>query len=284
MLVTDSIDEIRSAVKLWKREKLSVALVPTMGALHEGHLALIRQARQEADRVVVSIFVNPEQFGPDEDYERYPRRPDDDLKFCQKSRVSAVFMPETSTIYPDEPVFSIGLNGLNRHMCGKSRPGFFEGVVLVVNKLFNIVEPDIALFGQKDIQQYLIIDRLVREFNHGVKLSMGKTIRAGDGLALSSRNAYLNNDERLLAPSLYRALTWVARQIEQGVKEPSLLLTHQKEELEAKGFVIDYFNIYSWKRIEPVDRLEGGERYILAGAVYLGSTRLIDNVLIDYQL
>src|SRR5690625_4860322 len=110
MLVTDSIDEIRSAVKLWKREKLSVALVPTMGALHEGHLALIRQARQEADRVVVSIFVNPEQFGPDEDYDRYPRRPDDDLKFCQKSRVSAVFMPETSTIYPDEPVLSIGLD------------------------------------------------------------------------------------------------------------------------------------------------------------------------------
>ena len=283
MLVTDSIDEIRSAVRLWKREKLSVAFVPTMGALHEGHLALIRQARREADRVVVSIFVNPEQFGPDEDYDRYPRRPDDDLKFCQKSRVSAVFMPDTSTIYPDEPVFSIGLNGLNRHMCGKSRPGFFEGVVLVVNKLFNIIEPDIALFGQKDIQQYLILERMAREFNHGVKLVMGRTIRAGDGLALSSRNAYLSNDERLLAPSLYRALTWVARQIEGGVHEPSLLITHQREELEAKGFRIDYFNLYDWKRIEPVDRLVAGERYILAGAVFLGSTRLIDNVLIDYQ-
>lgn len=281
MLVTESIDEIRNTVRLWKREKLKVGFVPTMGALHEGHLSLIRQAKKKADRVVISIFVNPEQFGAGEDYEEYPRKLEEDLKLCRKIRAAAVFTPETSVMYPGEKVFTIDIKDLDKHMCGASRPGFFQGIVLVVNKLFNIIEPDIAVFGQKDIQQYLILKQMVKEFNHGVKLEMGQIVRANDGLALSSRNAYLSNEERLKAPSLYRSLTYIEKQIKDGVDQPSLLIEHQKNELEAKGFKIDYINMFSMDKIVPVERLEKEGNYILAGAVYLGETRLIDNILIE---
>lgn len=281
MLVTDSIDEMRSSVKLWKREKLKVGLVPTMGALHQGHLELIHLAKKKADRVVVSIFVNPEQFGPNEDFERYPRKPDEDLKTCRNNRVAAVFTPEVPVMYPGNQFFSIQIRELNRYMCGASRSGFFEGIALVVNKLFNIVEPDIAVFGQKDIQQYRILETMVEEFNHGVELVMSGIVRANDGLALSSRNVYLNNDERLTAPSLNRGLLYIDKQIQEGVVEPALLIEHQKSELEAKGFKIDYLDVFSFESLKPVRCLESGNRYILAGAAYIGETRLIDNILID---
>ncbi len=281
MLVTESIEEIRNTVKLWKREKLKVGFVPTMGALHDGHLALIKQAKKKSDRVVVSIFVNPEQFGPNEDFDHYPRQLEEDLKICRKVRAAAVFTPEVPDMYPGEKFFSIRINELNQHMCGASRPGFFEGIVLVVNKLFNIIDPDIAVFGQKDIQQFLIIKQMAREFNLRVKLEMGKIIRANDGLALSSRNAYLSNDERLLAPSLYRSLSYIEKQISNGIDKPELLIAHQKNELEAKGFKIDYLNVFSLNNIKPVEKLEKGGNYILAGAVYLGKTRLIDNILLE---
>ncbi|MEX0594283.1 MAG: pantoate--beta-alanine ligase [Balneolaceae bacterium] len=281
MLVTGSIDEIRSTVRLWKRERLTVGLVPTMGALHEGHLHLIRQLREEVDRVVVSIFVNPTQFGPGEDYTSYPRTLDDDLKKCRKLRTAAVFHPDSSDMYPADPRLSIDIRDLNEHLCGASRPGFFEGVVLIVNKLFNIVEPDLAIFGQKDFQQYQIISRMVREFNHPVRLRMGEIVRANDGLALSSRNSYLSNQERLVAPSLYRSLRYISLQIEQGVSDPALLLEHQKRELEGKGFKIDYFGIYSVDELHPVDTMEPGRNYLLAAAVYLGKTRLIDNMILS---
>lgn len=281
MLVTSSVDEIRSAVRLWKREKLKVGFVPTMGALHEGHLALIRQAKKNSDRVVVSIFVNREQFGPNEDFENYPRQIDEDLKLCRKNKAAAVFTPEDSAMYPTDPLFKIEITGLNRYMCGASRPGFFEGVVLVVNKLINIIEPDIAVFGQKDIQQFLIIKQMVKEFNHDVDLQMGEIIRANDGLALSSRNAYLNNEQRLKAPALYRSLKYIGKKVREGVYEPSLLIEHQKSELEAKGLKIDYLGMFSPEKLEPVEKLRPGGNFILAGAVYIGKTRLIDNILID---
>lgn len=281
MLVTGSIEEIRSAVRLWRREKLTVGLVPTMGALHEGHFELIRHARKHSDRVVVSIFVNPKQFGPAEDYEEYPRNREEDLKQCRKLGAAAVFTPETEEIYPDTPRVSIDIRDLNRHMCGASRPGFFEGVLLVVNKFFNIVTPDVAVFGQKDIQQFRIIEKMTAEFNHNVKIVMSEIARANDGLALSSRNAYLTNDERLVAPSLYRSLKYIEQQVRSGVDEPALLIEHQKSELEAKGLKIDYLGFYSFDLLEPVSKLEKGADYILAGAVYIGKTRLIDNILIQ---
>lgn len=255
-----------------------------MGALHEGHLSLFNLAKKKADVVVVSIYVNPEQFGPGEDFDEYPRQLDDDLKQCEEEGVAAVFAPTDDVMYPSDNYLSIEVKDLNKYMDGGSRPGFFEGILLVVNKLFNIIEPDYAVFGQKDIQQFRILQQMVREFNHRVNLLMGPIQRANDGLALSSRNAYLDEEQRTLAPGLYRSLRYIEKQISEGVNNVSLLLDHQKSELEAKGFKIDYLNTFSFEKMIPVKELEPGNKYILAGAVYLGETRLIDNIIIDKQV
>ncbi len=281
MDVCKTIDDIRRIVKFHKTEGNRIGFVPTMGALHEGHLSLIRLAHEHADVVIVSIFVNPEQFGPNEDFESYPRELREDLDKCKEAEVSAVFTPSNSEIYDEEKYLSIVVEGLNEHMCGASRPGFFEGILLIVNKLFNIVDPDLAVFGQKDIQQFLILSRMVKEFNHDVKMVMAPIKRANDGLALSSRNKYLTSDERKTAPGLYRALSYIEKQIRSGVKTPELLIEHQKSELEAKGFKIDYLNVFTEKTLQPAETLAKGGKYILAGAVWLGKTRLIDNFLIE---
>lgn len=239
-------------------------------------------AKEKADDVVVSIYVNPEQFGPDEDFEEYPRELESDLKKCEELGVSAVFTPTDDVMYGYNQYLRIEVDELNIHMDGGSRPGFFEGILLVVNKLFNIIEPNIAVFGQKDIQQFLILQQMVTEFNHDVELIMGPIIRANDGLALSSRNAYLGKDERQKAPGLYRSLKYIEKQIDGGVETPSLLLEHQKSELEAKGLEIDYLNVFAKKTLSPAETLIKKEQYIIAGAVWLGETRLIDNILIEF--
>jgi pantoate--beta-alanine ligase len=281
MDVCKSIDEIREAVKSLKSKGKKIGFVPTMGALHEGHLSLIRQAKEKADEVVVSIFVNPEQFGPNEDFESYPREMEEDLEKCENEGVTVVFAPNREDVYDEKKYLRIEVDELNRHMCGGSRPGFFEGILLIVNKLFNIVSPDVAVFGQKDIQQFQIISRMVHEFNHDIELIMAPIERANDGLALSSRNKYLSAEEREIAPGLYRALSYVEKQILSGVDNPSLLLEHQKSELEAKGFKIDYLNVFDKKTLQPTETLGEDGEYILAGAVWLGKTRLIDNFLIE---
>lgn len=281
MEAIDTIKGIRDKVASLKKQGKRVGFVPTMGALHEGHLSLIRLAKEHADEVVVSIYVNPEQFGPDEDYEEYPRQLDDDLQICREQGVAAIFTPSDEIMYGREKFLSIKINKINEYMDGGSRPGFFEGIVLVVNKLFNIINPDVAVFGQKDAQQFRILEQLVEEFNHNVELVMGPIIRANDGLALSSRNAYLNDQQRKIAPGLYRALGYVKKQIEDGAKNLDMVLNHQKAELEAKGFEIDYLNLFSFSRMAPVQKIEPGEKYVLAGAVYLGETRLIDNMIIE---
>ncbi len=276
-----SIKGIREKVHSLREGGKTIGFVPTMGALHEGHLSLFRLAREHTDEVVVSIYVNPEQFAPDEDFEEYPRQLDDDLDKCRKEGISAVFAPSDEVMYDSTQFLSIEIEKLNEHMDGGSRPGFFEGILLVVNKFFNIIEPDIAVFGQKDIQQFRILEQMVKEFNHDVQLLMGPIKRANDGLALSSRNKYLDNQQRKLAPGLYRSLRYIAKQINDGAKNVQLLINHQKNELEAKGFQIDYLNLYSFDRMMPVKDIEGGSKYILAGAVYLGDTRLIDNLIIE---
>lgn len=258
-----------------------MGFVPTMGALHEGHLSLIRLAQERSDAVIASIYVNPEQFGPDEDFEDYPRRLDNDLEILEDEGVEAVFAPTDEIMYTDQKYIRIEVDELKDHMDGASRPGFYEGIMLVVNKLFNIIEPDLAVFGQKDIQQYRILERMVLEMNHGVEMVMGPIQRANDGLALSSRNAYLSDEERLQAPALFRSLRYVKKQINGGVTNPSLLIAHQKDELEAKGFEIDYFNVFTFEQMAPVEEMNSGEKYIIAGAVYLGDTRLIDNLIIE---
>lgn len=282
MKQADTIKGVREEISKLRAHGKTIAFVPTMGALHEGHLSLMRLAHDYADEVVVSIYVNPEQFGPNEDFDSYPRQLQNDLNACEKEGVSLVFTPNDEIMYGSgEKYFSIKVDTLNEHMDGGSRPGFFEGIVLVVNKFFNIIEPDVAIFGQKDIQQFQILKRMAEEFNHDVKLIAAPIARANDGLALSSRNAYLSDEERRLAPGLYRALRYVERQIRDGVLEPKLLLKHQQDELEAKGFKNDYLNVFSMETMKPVDKLEPENTYILAGAAYLGKTRLIDNIILD---
>lgn len=282
MKTAESISEIRHLVRGLKSQGKKVAFVPTMGALHDGHLSLIRMAHKHADAIVVSIYVNPEQFAPHEDFGTYPRTIEADLELCKKENVAVVFMPDTETMYGSgKKYFSIDIEELNVHLDGGSRPGYFQGIALVVNKLFNIVNPDLAVFGQKDYQQFRIIEQMVKEFNHNVELLMAPIGRAEDGLALSSRNAYLSRKERTLAPGLYRALTYVAQQIENGVMEPGLLISHQQDELEAKGFKNDYLAVYSLDTLQPVYKLSAGRKYILAIAAYLGKTRLIDNLILE---
>lgn len=281
MTTFSQINPLRDHIKWIKQTGKTVGFVPTMGALHEGHLSLIRLAKEKADEVIVSIYVNPEQFGPEEDFEEYPRKLEEDLAKCEEAGVSVVFSPADEIMYGSEKYLKIKIEELNKHMDGGSRPGFFEGIVLVVNKLFNIVKPDVAVFGQKDIQQFQILQRMVTEFNHDVGLVMGPIVRANDGLALSSRNAYLNDEERKLAPGLYRALSYVRKQIKDGAKNLNLLFNHQKAELEEKGFKIDYLNLFSFGKMAPVHEVRTGSKYILAGAVYLGETRLIDNMIIE---
>lgn len=277
-----TIEEIRNEVSQLKREGKTIAFVPTMGALHEGHLSLIKIAGSKADEVVVSIYVNPEQFGPNEDFEEYPRQLEDDIQACKDAGCTVVFTPDDEIMYGSgKKYLSIQVKELNTHMDGGSRPGFFEGIVLVVNKLFNIVEPDFAVFGQKDIQQVQIIRQMVKEFNHNVEIMMAPIKRAEDGLALSSRNAYLSQEERLIAPNLYSALKRVEEKVNQGLMEPEDVLKEQREELKAKGFKNDYLSVFSFDTMSPVNKLEKGETYILAGAAYLGKTRLIDNLILD---
>lgn len=282
MEVYSEIDEIRSFVKEKKRNGKKVGFVPTMGSLHEGHLSLMKLAGQKADEVVVSIYVNPEQFGPDEDFEEYPREMESDLEKCRSVGVSAVFTPTDKIMYGEDKFLRIEVDDLNKYMDGGSRPGFFEGILLVVNKLFNIVQPDLAVFGQKDIQQFIILHQMVDEFNHDVEMVMCPIIRANDGLALSSRNAYLNEEERQKAPGLYRSLKYIKKQISEGVENPKILLDHQKSELEAKGLKIDYLNVFDKKTLTPAETLKKEKQYIIAGAVWLGDTRLIDNILIEF--
>lgn len=281
MEVINTIQGIRAKVASLKKEGKTVGFVPTMGALHQGHHSLIQLAKEHADEVIVSIYVNPEQFGPDEDYQEYPRQLEEDTKQCKEHGTSAVFTPSDEIMYGSEKFLSIKIDKLNEHMDGASRPGFFEGIVLVVNKFFNIIEPDIAVFGQKDLQQFRILQQMVKEFNHNLKLVMGPIVRANDGLALSSRNAYLNDQQRKIAPGLYRALKYLRKQIEDGAKNLNILLSHQKAELEAKGFEIDYLNLFSFTKMAPVQEIKSDEKYVLAGAVYLGETRLIDNMIIE---
>lgn len=282
MQVKDSIFEFKKVIHQFKLHGKKIAFVPTMGALHEGHLSLIKIAKQHADLVVVSIYVNPEQFGPNEDFDKYPRTLENDLQQCEDAGVDLVFTPNNEVMYgSDKKYFSIELNTLNIEMDGGSRSRFFEGIVLVVNKLFNIVEPDFAVFGQKDIQQFRVISQMVKEFNHNVELIMAPISRAEDGLALSSRNMYLSEEERILAPSLFRSLSFIKKNIVDGIYNPSLLIKHQLEELKEKGFKNDYIGVYSMEDIQPIDKLVKGNTYILAGATYIGRTRLIDNLILE---
>lgn len=262
-----------------KLEGKTVGFVPTMGALHEGHLSLIRRARKENDVIVVSIFVNPAQFGKNEDFTRYPRPEKKDILSCQNENVDFVFYPKPENIYPKDYRTFVDVEGLSGLLCGKSRPGHFRGVATIVNKLFNIVQPDITYFGQKDAQQTIIIKRMVKDLNMPVKIKVLPTIREKDGLALSSRNIYLNTKERKDALVLFQSLESAKGLIKRGAC-PKEIIADMRGLIQSKKTArIDYIAIVDKNSLLPLKKSAGS--YLIALAVRIGKTRLIDNIVIN---
>lgn len=274
MQVTKTVKETREIVKAWKKEGLTVGLVPTMGFLHEGHASLIKRAREENDRVVVSVFVNPTQFGPNEDLEAYPRDFERDSTLCESIGADLIFHPEPEDMY-DSPCAYVSIERLSDNLCGKTRPIHFRGVCTVVSKLFNIVSPDRAYFGQKDAQQLAIIKKMVKDLNFDIEIVGCPIIREEDGLAKSSRNTYLNTEERKAALCLSKSVAKGQEIIREGMSADELL-KEMKMVIEAEPMaVIDYVSAVDALTMEHVDIID--RPVLVAMAVYIGKTRLIDN-------
>jgi pantoate--beta-alanine ligase len=276
--LVQTIAEIRKRLEPFRSSQI-IGLVPTMGALHAGHQSLIQQARKEADCLVVSIFVNPLQFGPKEDYTRYPRTPEADLDFCRKLEVDLIFEPEVEEMYPTPSLTSVEVTRITDHLCGPFRPGHFSGVATVVAKLFQIIQPQRAYFGEKDAQQLRVIERMVSDLNLGVTVVAVPTVREPDGLAVSSRNQYLRPQERRSAPILYRALQAAQQAIAEGVLDSGEARKRGLAVLEQdQSIKIEYLEIVDPEEMQPVERITGPVR--VAGAIRIGTIRLIDNLLI----
>ena len=280
MRIVKTIEEVRAEVKAWRAEGLSVGLVPTMGYLHEGHKSLIDRAVKENDRVVVSDFVNPTQFGPGEDLESYPRDHKMDAALCEKAGAALLFNPEPSEMYADDACTFVDMNGLTGELCGKSRPVHFRGVCTVVSKLFNIVTPDRAYFGQKDAQQLAVIRRMVRDLNFGIEIVGCPIIREADGLAKSSRNTYLNDEERRAALVLSRAVKLGQDMVQKGEKSVDAVTSAMIKCIEEEPMArIDYVKAVDAVSVEPVSEMK--PPVLVAMAVYIGKTRLIDNFIYE---
>ena len=278
MDIVTTIAAVREHVRAWRREGLRVAFVPTMGNLHAGHVSLIEAARRHGDRFVASIFVNPMQFGPNEDFAHYPRTPSDDERMLEAAGCNLMFMPDVAEIYPNgsERATRVEVPGLSRVLCGEFRPGHFEGVTTVVAKLFHIVEPDVAVFGEKDFQQLTVIRRMVEDLCLPVKLVGAPTMRDADGLAMSSRNQYLTQQERQIAPRIYATLTDIARRLESGEGDFTSMEHAGVQALEAAGLRPDYFAIRQARDL-TAPRLDT-RHFVVLTAARLGKARLIDNV------
>ncbi len=262
-------------MRRWRTEHTDLALVPTMGNLHAGHLALVRLARQHAAQVVVSIFVNPLQFGANEDFSRYPRTLTYDCELLREAGAEVVFAPDAKELFPHPQSYHVEPPALANELCGAFRPGHFRGVATIVFKLFNIVQPGVALFGQKDYQQLAIIRAMVADLNVPVEVVAGVTVRAADGLALSSRNSFLNEAERAEAPRLYQTLSAIRDRLTAGERDFTALELAATATLSVHGWRVDYIAIRSPALALPEP---GATRFVVLGAAYLGSTRLIDNV------
>ena len=276
MRVVKSVKEVRDAVKEWKAQGLSVGFVPTMGYLHEGHESLIKKAVKDNDRVVVSIFVNPMQFGPTEDLDKYPRDLERDSKLCENAGANLIFHPEKEEMYFEDFSSYVDINGLSDELCGKSRPIHFRGVCTVVTKLFNIVNPDRAYFGEKDAQQLAIIRRFVRDLNIDIEIIGCPIIREEDGLAKSSRNTYLSKKERQAALILSQSLNLAKDAINSGERNSSVVIDIISNSIKKEPLAkIDYIEIVDSLAMKPVKTIE--KSVLVAIAVYIGKTRLIDN-------
>jgi pantoate--beta-alanine ligase len=275
--VVDTIDAVRTLVHGRRRSETTIGFVPTMGALHAGHASLIERARHEAGTVVVSIFVNPLQFDRAEDLERYPRPLDTDVALCRRLGVDVVFAPSVMEMYPAPQECSVEVGKLADHLCGRYRPGHFKGVATVVLKLFGIVLPDVACFGEKDAQQLAVVRRMVRDFNVPVKIVAVPTVREADGLAISSRNVRLSAAERQLAPSLYVALRRAAECIETGATSAAEITREASALIPADGRLkLESLQLVDPDDFQPVESVTAP--VIAAGALWVGDTRLIDNV------
>ncbi|MCD7825161.1 MAG: pantoate--beta-alanine ligase [Clostridiaceae bacterium] len=280
MKIAETIREVREQVKKWRQEGLSVGLVPTMGYLHEGHKSLIDRAVQENDRVVVSVFVNPMQFGPKEDLASYPRDLKRDAAICEEAGAALVFHPEPEEMYHDDFSSYVDMNTLTGGLCGKSRPIHFRGVCTVVAKLFHIVTPDRAYFGQKDAQQLAVIRHMVNDLNFGIEIVGCPIIREKDGLAKSSRNTYLDAQERQAALVLSRALKEGRRRMDEGETDAGNIIQAITEIIESEPLAkIDYVEVVDWNTLEPVSEIQ--DAVLVAIAVYIGKTRLIDNFIVS---
>ncbi len=280
MDVFHDIAATRNAIREWRRSGDVVGLVPTMGNLHEGHLSLIRTARQRCSAVAVTIFVNPTQFGPEEDYEAYPQTLDSDLQACEAAGVDLVFAPDVGTMYPAGAQTTVQVSGLTDVLCGPRRPGHFDGVATVVAKLFQILPADFAFFGEKDYQQLVVIQQMVRDLNVPIEIIGCPTVRETDGLAMSSRNRYLSDSERRQASCLNRALRAAVDRAVSGEHDVATLVRGIREEiLEAGPAEIQYVDIVDAKTLAPMPTIDRSARICLA--VRIGPCRLIDNVPVD---
>ena len=277
MQTVHTVSQVREYVRGWHQKGQSVGFVPTMGNLHDGHISLIKEARARCDVVVVSIFVNPTQFGPNEDFDRYPRTLDADAAALVDAGTDLLFAPSVDEMYPlGQNQTWVDVDGLGEHLCGASRKGHFRGVTTVVSKLFNIVQPDVAVFGEKDFQQLAILRRMSEELLFPIKIVGATTSRESDGLARSSRNGFLDESERTLAPKLYQTLQQLKADIEAGEQDYQGLQSRYRDSLEQAGFRVDYLTVANARSLAPASADDTD--LVVAVAAKLGNTRLIDNV------
>jgi len=278
--IVRSREELMETLTQWRDQDEHVALVPTMGNLHQGHVSLVELAREHAERVVVSVYVNPTQFGPGEDYDEYPRTLERDTRRLKQVRADLLFVPSDETVYPfgHECATVVSVPGLTENFCGAVRPGHFDGVTTVVARLFALVQPDVAVFGQKDFQQQLVIRHMTEDLSLPIRIITAPTVREADGLAMSSRNAYLTDEERAIAPRLHEVLASIGQTLQDGKRDFAGLETEGREALESSGFRLDYLAIRRAENLAGPDR-DCDELVVLA-AVHLGKARLIDNVVV----
>lgn len=282
LCIAHTIDEAREAIRAARRANQRIGFIPTMGYLHDGHASLIDLCKNHADYLVVSVFINPTQFGPQEDFSRYPRDFEGDRQLIEAHGAHLLFAPSVEEMYPEDSRIHFEIKELADHLCGPKRPGHFQGVLLVVSKLFHIVQPDVAVFGQKDLQQLMIIQRMVTDLNCPIEIIAGPTARETDGLAMSSRNSYLSPEERQQSTALYRALQHAKQLIESGERNSSVVIAALTKMISrVRGARIDYIEIVDLERLQPVEQIQG--RIAMTLAVYIGQTRLIDNLVLEVR-
>jgi pantoate--beta-alanine ligase len=280
MEIVQKIKPMRKIIAEARRRNMKIGLVPTMGALHSGHISLIKEAIKKTDFVVVTIFVNPTQFVQGDDFQRYPRPLEDDIDICQNEGVHAVFIPTAEHLYNPKHVTWVDVDKLTLTLCGKCRPGHFRGVTTICSKLFNIVMPDEAFFGQKDVQQAFVIKRMVEDLNFPIKISICPTVRERSGLAISSRNQYLTEEQKSHAPLIYKALRKARRLTKQGIDNPIEIIGQMTHIIrEAPEIEVEYIGIVDAETFQPLDSVN--TKAIIAVAAKVGSARLIDNIIVD---